>query len=301
MRKLFVSLIILLVFAGAVFYIGWVQFAVPIGSYGVMLSKTSGVYPKPIVYGDFLWKWERLLPTNTQLRIFSLDPINLTDTFSSTLPSAQLYSTKLEGEPDFSYTLTVSSTAQVKKDSLVKLVQEQNLGNQEDLEALVRENLHQFNIAVTSYLLEQTQNDTTGLKAQTITTKELVQETNLAQQWPWMEIVSTEVSDIKIPDTSLYIAAKNAYLNGIIEGTGEKITESNHLSALVNLGEILTKYPVLSDYMTSGNVVDTLELLTKENMAESLGLSEINSQKQSPQKGQEKATTEETSQSEVSE
>lgn len=266
MRKLFVSLLILLVFAGAVFYIGWVQFAVPVGSYGVMLSKTSGVYPNPIVYGDFLWRWERLLPTNTQLRIFSLDPINLTDTFSSTLPSAQLYSTKLEGEPDFSYTLTVSSTAQVKKDSLVKLVQEQNLKNQEDLEKLVRENLHQFNIAVTSYLLEQTQNDNTGLKAQTITTKELVKETNLAQQWPWMEIVSAEVSDIKIPDTSLYIAAKNAYLNGIIEGTGgEKITESNHLSALVNLGEILTKYPALSEYLASGNVIDTLELLNKEN------------------------------------
>ncbi len=267
MKKVLVSLLILLLLGGAVFYFGWVQFAVPVGSYGVLLSKTSGVYPKPIVSGKFLWRWERLLPTNTQLRIFSLDPITLTDTFSSTLPSAQLYSTRLEGEPDFSYSVTVSSTARVRVAELVNLVEENNIQDQAALETLVRDRLHQLNIAATSYLLEQTQHDTTGLKSQTITTQELVENTPVAQENPWLEVLSAEVSDVRIPDASLYLAAKNAYLNSIVEGTGAQgITDSSHLSALVNLGEILTKYPALSDYMTSGDAATILELLSKDGL-----------------------------------
>ena len=45
MKKALASLIILILFGGVVFYLGWVQFDVPIGNYGLMLSKTSGVYP----------------------------------------------------------------------------------------------------------------------------------------------------------------------------------------------------------------------------------------------------------------
>lgn len=263
MKKALTSLIILILFGAAIFYFGWVQFNVPVGNYGILLSKTSGVYPDLIEAGNFLWRWERLLPTNTELRVFSLDSINQTDTFESTLPSAQLYSTKLEGNPDFSYTITVESTAKVKKDRLIALVQQHNIRNQETLERLVEDQLHQFNVAIASYLLEQTQTDTTGLKVQTISTKELVEATKIEEDFPWMEIVSTDIRDVKIPDAGLYLAAKNAYRNSIIEGTGGKeITEDDNFSALVNLGEILTKYPALSEYMISGDVATILELLT---------------------------------------
>ena len=90
-----------------------------------------------------------------------------------------------------------------------------------------------------------------------------MENTPVAQENPWLEITSSEVSDVRVPDASLYLAAKNAYLNSIVEGTGgQEITESNHFSALVNLGEILTKYPALSEYMISGDVAAILELLS---------------------------------------
>lgn len=263
MKKALISLIILILFGAAIFYFGWVQFNVPVGNYGILLSKTSGIYPDLIEAGNFLWRWERLLPTNTELRVFSLDSINQTDTFESTLPSAHLYSTKLEGSPDFSYTITVESAARVKKDCLIALVQQHDIQNQEALEKLVEGWLHQFNVAIASYLLEQTQADTTGLKVQTISTKELVEATGIEEDFPWMEIVSADVRDVRIPDASLYLAAKNAYHNSIIEGTGGRgITEDDNFSALVNLGEILTKYPALSEYMISGDVATILKLLT---------------------------------------
>lgn len=269
MKKALVSLIILILFGAAVFYLGWVQFDVPIGNYGLMLSKTSGVYPELIHSGKFLWRWERLLPTNTQLRLFSLDPVGQTDTFSSSLPSAQLYATKLEGNPDFTYTITVESTAKIHPQDLISLVEQHNLQDQEALEKLIRDEIHQFNVAVTAYLLEETQNDTTGLRIQTVTTQELVKATAFTERAPWLEIVSTDIRNVKMPDASLYLTAKNAYLNSIIEGTGsQEITENNNFTALVNLGEILTKYPALVEFMVAGDVTTTLDFLVGETASE---------------------------------
>ena len=48
MKKGFISFIIILLFAGFIFYLGFVSFRVPVGKYGVMTSKTSGVYQKII-------------------------------------------------------------------------------------------------------------------------------------------------------------------------------------------------------------------------------------------------------------
>lgn len=269
MKKALVSLTILILFGGAVFYLGWVQFKVPVGSYGIMTSKTSGLHPQLIEPGKFLWRWERLLPTNTQLRIFSLDPLAQKDTFSSTLPSAELYATRLEGEPDFSYTITVESAGKVAREDLIPLVERHNIQDQAALEKLIRDQLHQFNIAVTSYLLEETQNDTTGLKVQTVGTQELVEATGMKERVPWLEIVSTDVNDVRIPDASLYLTAKNAYLNSIIEGTGAKeIAESDNFTALVNLGEILTKYPALNEFIAAGDSAAILELLARKDIAE---------------------------------
>lgn len=269
MKKALVSLIILILFGAAVFYLGWVQFDVPIGNYGLMLSKTSGVYPELIHSGKFLWRWERLLPTNTQLRLFSLDPVVQTDTFSSSLPSAQLYATKLEGNPDFTYTITVESTGKIQPQDLIPLVEQHNLQDQEALEKLIRDEIHQFNVAVTAYLLEKTQNDTTGLRIQTVTTQELVEATAFTERAPWLEIVSTDIRNVKMPDASLYLTAKNAYLNSIIEGTGsQEITENNNFTALVNLGEILTKYPALVEFMVAGDVTTTLDFLVGETASE---------------------------------
>ena len=269
MKKALVSLIILILFGAAVFYLGWVQFDVPIGNYGLMLSKTSGVYPELIHSGKFLWRWERLLPTNTQLRLFSLDPVVQTDTFSSSLPSAQLYATKLEGNPDFTYTITVESTGKIQPQDLIPLVEQHNLQDQEALEKLIRDEIHQFNVAVTAYLLEETQNDTTGLRIQTVTTQELVEATAFTERAPWLEIVSTDIRNVKMPDANLYLAAKNAYLNSIIEGTGsQEITENNNFTALVNLGEILTKYPALVEFMVAGDVTTTLDFLVGETASE---------------------------------
>ena len=90
-RIIYSIFIILLVFAGVCFYIGWITFLVKPGYCAVMSSKTSGIYEKPIMPGVFTWRWERLLPTNVSLETFDLAPFKSTQVVSGSLPSSKIY------------------------------------------------------------------------------------------------------------------------------------------------------------------------------------------------------------------
>ena len=126
MKKFFVSVIIIAIFAGILLFIGWTQFSIPSGTTGVMISKTGGIHPSAIIPGEFTWRWERLLPTNTEIRVFSMYPKTVTSTLSGSLPSAEIYSPMLEGRPDFSYSFTVSLDLQLKQGSLPSFVRRTN-------------------------------------------------------------------------------------------------------------------------------------------------------------------------------
>ena len=74
-RIFFVCFIILVLFSGALFFIGWTQFRVKADTAGVLVSKTGGVNENVIEGREFSWHWEFLLPTNAQLRLFSTKPV----------------------------------------------------------------------------------------------------------------------------------------------------------------------------------------------------------------------------------
>ena len=59
-RIFFVCFIILVLFSGALFFIGWTQFRVKADTAGVLVSKTGGVNENVIEGGEFSWHWEFL-------------------------------------------------------------------------------------------------------------------------------------------------------------------------------------------------------------------------------------------------
>lgn len=267
MKKAIISIIILLLFAGVVFYFGWVQFAVPMGNCGVLISKTSGIRQEPIISGQFAWCWERLIPTNTELRIFSLEGVSIKDTISATLPSGGTYSSFLSGNPDFSYSVTMETSARIKPESLVKLVEKEDLKNQEDLDRAIKAQIKQFNACAVEFILQnaqKTSSETLTLKP--LSTEDLITGTSGKPGFEDIEILFAEASNVKIPDMTLYAFAKNLYM----ENTEIKETESfngietkdvtsnvTKLDALSQLGELLTKYPVLVEYLNSN--IENLE------------------------------------------
>ena len=87
MKKFLLALFILAVFSGFVFYIGWTEIKVNPDEIGVVISKTGGLDPEPVINGEFSWHWEFLLPTNAKIKTFSLKPLNVTKSVSGELIS----------------------------------------------------------------------------------------------------------------------------------------------------------------------------------------------------------------------
>ena len=103
MRKFNICLFILILFSGVVFYIGWTQFKVDSDKCGVLVSKTSGVCEEPVIPGEFSWHWELLLPTNAQIKQFSIEPQTINKTVKGELPSGSIYSQLYTSNDNFSY------------------------------------------------------------------------------------------------------------------------------------------------------------------------------------------------------
>jgi len=266
-KKAIISIIILLLFCGVVFYFGWVQFAVPMGNCGILISKTSGIRQEPIISGQFAWCWERLIPTNTELRIFSLEGVSLKDTISATLPSGGTYSSFLSGNPDFSYSITMETSARIKPESLVKLVEQEDLKTQEDLERAIKAQIRQFNASAVEFILQNAQkNSSETITLKPLSTQELIEGTSGKTGFEDIEILFSEASNVKIPDMTLYQYAKNLYMEKTEDSEPNPAStlsssisnpKNEKIESLSQLGELLTAYPALADYLNSN--IDNLE------------------------------------------
>lgn len=274
MKKAIISLIIILLFAGTIFYFGWVQFAVPTGHCGVLISKTSGVNPKPIISGKFAWCWERLLPTNTELLIFNLEPITSTETISATLPSGGTYSSILQSTPDFSYSVSLKTTAKLRPDYIVQLVKQNDIRTQEDLDEVTKSLIRQFDADAVEFVLKNAQNTSDTLSIKPVSTDEILAGTKAAESFPELEIISVELFNVKIPDMTLYNFAKELYLKTQAEKENFSLQEksikidseikSNQFESLIELGEIFTKYPILVEYLKEKDLSSILESINAE-------------------------------------
>jgi hypothetical protein len=74
MKAFLITLIILVVLAGAAFYFGWLQILLPAENYAVIFTKTGGYDETVVRPGEFSWRWQRLIPTNMTVYTFDLHP-----------------------------------------------------------------------------------------------------------------------------------------------------------------------------------------------------------------------------------
>lgn len=263
MKKTVIWLSVLAILGGIVFFFGWVQFAVPAGSYGVLVSKTGGVNPKPIVPARFRWQWERLLPTNAKILVFNLSPATGSVEAAGTLPSGDLYSRMLEGKGDFSWQLKLDVTARVSPDYLPVLVRERDFREQAALDTWLAGQIASLGQAASGATMHELTGD--AAQGSTILPDSVALGNSLAQAMGKtaagkIEIVSVKVVSSRIPDFALYSMAKSAYAD---YETGKRsrlaamaakeadsaMAEYLEIERLSRLGELLTKYPILIEYL----------------------------------------------------
>jgi len=204
MKKFFITLLMLIIIAGAAFMFGWAQFSVPPGKFGIINSKTHGIDLKPVRSGEFRWIWYKLIPTNVKISVFSLDfkkyPIN----FNSSLPSGEIYADFIGlSNADFSWNLKGELGFRLDSDMLVPVVVQNNILSQEDLDAYLQttaQNLENLLLR----LLSSQGTDSARLEQLMSGNPDADLEREIKMDFPEICDFSIKIQSAKYPDFVLY-------------------------------------------------------------------------------------------------
>jgi hypothetical protein len=245
----------MLILGGTAFFFGWVQFRVPPGSYGVMRSKTHGIDAAVIREGEFRWVWYALIPANVELTVFTPKPVEQPITITGSLPSGDAYALFAGLDVDFSYEYTGSLSFMVSPDELPALMGEWGVANQEELEAFERRIADEIASYAARRLREYAGEGNGFGELNMDKLKE-----DILGEYPYIGNPYCSVIPARYPDLALYNSLRKIYEDYL---TGQQKTlesdipppANRHVNARIRLdelekyGELLTKYPILLQYL----------------------------------------------------
>jgi len=257
MKKFLITLFILIILGGVAFFFGWVQFSVPVGSVGVLQSKTHGIDPKAIRPGEFRWVWYALIPANVKISVFKIDPVQHTMKVRGELPSGNIYALFAGGQIDFSWEFETFISYNLKSSEIVSLAAEYNIISQDELLAYQDKLSAEIETYMISYVTAPEKTKELE-KIMAFSSTDL--EESVLEQFPKISNFSCMLKINKYPDFALYHQVKGLYedfLNKQREFTAlsmgkkaeNRIEMMLRMDELERYGELLTKYPILIQYL----------------------------------------------------
>jgi hypothetical protein len=245
------------------FFFGWAQLGVPPDSYGVIRSKTHGIDERLVVPGEFRWVWYKLIPTNTQTLVFRLDTVSRKISVQNMLPSGSTYAalTGVEAD-DFSWEIHGTFSFSLKSEALIPLVTAQNMGPQElaDFQQDIAGQIENFIVR----RMNQSEEFAGQIEDMLVNGESPALEKEILEQFPQITRFSLMLQSAKIPNFALYnhakglydefIAMQKDYLSGDMRERARNRSEFiGRLGELELYGELLTKYPLLLEFMALEN------------------------------------------------
>lgn len=265
MKRFMILLIVLVLLGAAVFGVGYVPIRVPAGTVAVLHSRTSGWDPQPIVGGVFAWRWQLLIPTNTTIHLFPVEPQSVRIRSTTLLPSADLYRSYLEGQPDLSQEVAVRISYRITPDTLAQLAP---AGMQPDGLAewyrATSDELGTTALAVAERAIRSGAStiDETGVTAVAAIAGTLSEEIGerILSRRPDIELTAVVVEELRLPDLDLYRqgreiyntvnAAREAALTAAVQNAAVRQANlDQRIDTLERYGEIMTSFPVLLEYL----------------------------------------------------
>lgn len=206
--KLLVKLFLLAILFSVGFCIGYVQLWIPLGKYGILLSKTGGYYENIISHESVTWRWEKLIPTNSTILLFDLSPIVMEKTISGELENGKKYAKILMNAPEFSWKVDVKFKVYVRKEKIVETLKKANIKTEEELIAHLKDTADAIvtnAIEDCVYIYQEGKEEYTS-KSFKDKLKESCQKSS-------SQTVKIEISSIRLflPDFATYKIAKVAY------------------------------------------------------------------------------------------
>ncbi len=271
MKKAFVIFLLLIILAGTGFGFGYVPLRLEPGTQAVMFSKTSGWHKETFQAGSFAWAWELLVPTNATLYVFQDDTRRVPVRSESLLPSADLYSEFLEGEPTFTDRIDIQVSYRISPTGLLELapgglrpegVEDWYTDTDSRIEGLVARILRNtIEGAVSS----------SGSLTTAAVAEEVTEE--LEDRIPEVELVSVVVRELALSDIELYREGRETYMavqdarREALISAAENLAQSQAASDqrfenLERYGQLLSDFPILLDYLeiAAQNDADPLDL-----------------------------------------
>ncbi len=206
MKRFLTSLIILAIFGGVVFYIGWTQFKIKPENIGVVISKTNGIDKTPVENGKFAWHKQFLLPTNAVLKSFSIQPVNTVKTVSGSLPSVY-------GDNAYSFDFTISLT--VTPEVIPLLLEANKISNSEDLTAYLTNAADTVAQLAAEYMVKKSL-ENPAFMPESVRRDELLRSIKIYQEFPEIDLTVFAVTKSKLPN-SKKVEILNNEINDIIE------------------------------------------------------------------------------------
>lgn len=275
----FFILFLIIILGGVIFYFGWVQIQLEENTYAVIFTKLHGYEDEVVTPGVFLWRWDRLIPTNMTLHRFTVTPQEKSISLSGTLPSAEVYTTYLEGSPDFSYDISFRVAFTVRPEALPDLLREHHvtpdtIGSW--YEDVFSRCLTEGTAMIESRLRQASSGDSPELLQMSLG-QDLRER--LADLFPMLDVHSVTPETMRLPDFDLYRRGKDMYMAlmtekqeseaGALRQSSEFfVTESVRLDMLKKYGELLTEYPVLLDYMKISGITDLRDIDVQDTLSD---------------------------------
>jgi hypothetical protein len=260
MKKFFITLLFLIIAGGVVFFFGWISIQIPPESYAVISSKTGGYEDEVITPGEFAWRWERLIPTNVKIHVFSPQPKASTVTVSGALPSSDLYAQYLQGSPNFEWEIILYASYRINPESLPELLTEEKIdsGSIDSLYTGIKEKIRGFVYPYINDFFREA--GTSGASIPSFTDLKEILAARLQENFSHVLFDDIHVQSSTIPDMSLYREGKDNYLEltetenkirleELKKATAEGVTEASRIDILREYGKLLTDYPVLLDFL----------------------------------------------------
>ncbi|MCL2600112.1 MAG: hypothetical protein FWD88_02910 [Treponema sp.] len=260
MKKFLATVFVLVVLAGLGLFFGWAQRGVPPDSYGVLRSRSHGLDPGLVVPGEFRWVWYRLIPTNARVQVFRIRPFQRQFRAAGVLPSGRIYSAFVGLRDDFSWEVNATMSFSLRPEALIPLAETRNIGTQEELDDHKSDLADEIQAFVSRWI------DQGGEFARHTDTllgggelRALSME--IERRFPDVAGFSLRINSARLPDFGMYervrelhgefiTLQKDLIRDGLPDMALDRLETFVRLERLELHGALLTRYPILLEYLT---------------------------------------------------
>jgi hypothetical protein len=261
MKKFLFFLIVLIALGGAVFFLGWAHLTVPPGTYGVMRSKTHGLDDRTIQDGEFRWLWYKLIPTNVEISVFTIDQVRRSFSNSGILPSGQVYVNLAGFDADFSWEVAGEFSFSIRPEALPEIAVRELISDDTGLRRAEGDIAARIESLILDRLRIYADNeDETRLESLILTGTLPDLNREIERAFPQIENLTCTIRTVRYPDFELYRSVKGLYREyiqlqsamldpSVTREAERRIDLRTRIDELTRYGELLTRYPVLLEYM----------------------------------------------------